>query len=193
MAPASAPAPLREEATAAAARELSFDALYEEEFAFVWRSCRRLGVADAALDDVVQEVFLVVHRRFHDFERRSSLRTWLFGIVVGVVRNHRRTARRKDPPGSGEDADDLPSPGLEPHAHAEQAEAARLVHRLLDALDEDKREVFVLAELEQLTAPEIAAALALNLNTVYSRLRAARLEFERALERERARERWKSP
>ena len=64
----------------------------------------------------------------------------------------------------------------------------RVLHRLLDELDDDKRTVFVLAELEQTTAPEIADALGIPLNTVYSRLRAARIEFDKALARHRASE-----
>jgi len=63
-----------------------------------------------------------------------------------------------------------------------RAEEVRLLHRILDRLDDDKRAVFVLAELEQMTAPEIAEALSVNLNTVYSRLRAARAAFEDALQ-----------
>ena len=63
----------------------SFDALYEQYFAFVWRSARRLGIVDSALEDVAQEVFLVVHRRLDSLERGASIRSWLFSIVVRVV------------------------------------------------------------------------------------------------------------
>jgi RNA polymerase sigma-70 factor (ECF subfamily) len=72
-----------------------------------------------------------------------------------------------------------------------RAEAARLVQRWLDELDDDKREVFVLAELEQMTAKEIAEAIGSNASTVYSRLRAARLDFEKAAERCRLRDGWR--
>jgi len=164
-----------------------FEALYREHFRFVWRTVRRLGVEDAVMDDVVQEVFLVVHRRLGDFEGRSSMKTWLYGIVRRVTADHRRTLRRKPALGT----DDAPAAGLnlargdeaDPEASAEQAERVRLLHRLLAELDEDKGEVFILAELEGLTLAEIAEALDVNANTVASRLRAARREFEAALDR----------
>jgi RNA polymerase sigma-70 factor (ECF subfamily) len=175
---------------------LSFDHVYEENFAFVWRSARRLGVSESALDDVVQEIFLVVHRRLAEFEGRSSLKTWLFGIVLRVVRDHRRSLRRKSPhsvrPEAAVDPDALTDArSASPHESAAKAEAVRVLHRLLDELDDDKREVFVLAELEQVSAPEIAAAIGVNLNTVYSRLRAARQAFEDALARHHARDQWR--
>jgi RNA polymerase sigma-70 factor, ECF subfamily len=165
---------------------LKLEKIYEECFEFVWRSARRMGVAEAAVDDVVQEVFLVAHRRLGDFEGRSSVRTWLFGILLRVVSDHRRTLRRKG--GLAPLPEGLASEEESPAGKTEQREAVRLLHRLLDSLDDDKRAVFVLAELEQMTAPEISEALGVNLNTVYSRLRAARREFEKALERHRARE-----
>lgn len=169
-----------------------FDEVYEGLFDFVWRSARRLGVAESAVDDVVQEVFLVVHRRLGEFEGRSSVKTWVFAILLRVVSDWRRTQRRK----GGLASLDAIAPDGEVHDERarcpagalEQAQAVRLLHRLLDELDDDKRAVFVLAELEQTTAPEMAEMLGIPLNTVYSRLRAARIEFERALGRHRARE-----
>jgi len=169
-----------------------FEEVYDQLFDFVWRSARRLGVADAAVDDVVQETFLVVHRRLPGFEGRSTVKTWVFAIVLRVVSDWRRTQRRKGGLASfdqiapdGEMQDDRATC---PAGALEQAEAVRVLHRLLDELDDDKRTVFVLAELEQTTAPEIADALGIPLNTVYSRLRAARIEFDKALARHRARE-----
>jgi RNA polymerase sigma-70 factor, ECF subfamily len=169
----------------------SFDDVYDEHAEFVWCSLRRLGVAPASVDDALQDVFVVVHRRLREFEGRSSLRTWLFGIVLGIARNYRRSARRRAPEGAlaAEATDDLPSPDARgPEGRAEDAEAVRALYSLLDQLDEDKREVFVLADIEEMTAPEIAAALSLNVNTVYARIRAARLAFEQAVARYRAKE-----
>jgi RNA polymerase sigma-70 factor (ECF subfamily) len=88
-----------------------------------------------------------------------------------------------------EDLPDLGSRG--PLERAETADSVRLLDRLLRELGDDKREVFVLAHLEEMTTAEMAEVLGENTNTVYSRLRAARLEFEQALERHRAREAWK--
>lgn len=164
-----------------------FEVVYDEWFDFVWRSARRLGVAESSVDDVVQEVFLVVHRRLPDFEGRSSVKTWLFAIVLRVVSDYRRTLRRKG--GLSELPDEpIDDRSASPAAEAERAQAVRLLHQLLDELDDDKRTVFVLAELEQMSAPEISEIVGCPLNTVYSRLRAAREAFERALSRYRARE-----
>jgi RNA polymerase sigma-70 factor (ECF subfamily) len=174
-----------------------FAQIYEEHFPFVWRSALRLGAPRANVDDVVQEIFIVAHERLAAFEGRSSLRTWLFGIVVNVVRAHRRVLLAKQPhalrPEIRADPELLPDSAAGPHERAAKAEAARVVDRLLEALDDDKREVFVLAEMEQMSAPEIAAALAIPLNTVYSRLRLARQAFARAAARHRAREERRTP
>jgi RNA polymerase sigma-70 factor, ECF subfamily len=160
---------------------LEFDAVYDQHADFVWRSLRRLGVLEPSLDDALQDVFLVVHRRLHEFEPRSPLKAWLFAIVCRVARDHRRLIRRKG--GLDELPAGLPDRAPGPAEQLEKLEALRLVDAVLEELDDDKREVFILVEIEELSAPEIAEALDLNLNTVYSRLRAARREFERALAR----------
>jgi len=180
--------PRPERLVAVAAPPPSFAAVYEDNFAFVWRTVRRLGVPERSVDDAVQDIFIVVHRRLGEFEGRSSLRTWLYGIARRVAHDHRRRVGRKE---RGESLpDSIADPGAPaPDREAERAEALRVLHRLLDALDDDKREVFVLAELEQMTVPEIADAIGVNLNTVYSRLRAARQAFEQAVARHQARER----
>jgi RNA polymerase sigma-70 factor (ECF subfamily) len=172
--------------------ELTFEDVYRDQFAFVWRSAKRLGVREASLDDVVQEVFVVVHRRLTDFEGRSSLRTWLFGITIRIARDHRRSAARKDVDGSV-DPDAVGTASAGPGESAERAEAVRLLHAILDELDDERREVFVMSELEQLPMPEIALALGINVNTAYARLRMARQNFEAALARHRARDRWRQP
>ena len=162
---------------------MKFDDVYETHFAFVWRTLRRLGVPESAADDAVQDVFVVVHRRLADFEGRSSLRTWLFGIAARVASDHRRALRRKG--GLHEEVSaELPDASPGPHESAARSEAVRRLEQVLDLLDDDRRAVFVLADLEQLTAPEIAAALGVNVNTVYTRLRAARDDFNRALARQ---------
>lgn len=167
-----------------AAPRLDFASVYEEHFAFVWRSLRRLGVASAQLDDASQDVFLVIYRRLDDFEGRSSVKTWIFGIVLKIVRTYKRTAARKPTEPLEGDIAALASPAEE---LTDAARAARLMHSLLDELDDAPRAVFVLSELEEMTAPEISAALGVNLNTVYSRLRAARRDFDAALVRHRLR------
>lgn len=165
-------------ATPSAAAVSTFLALYRAHFPFAWRSVRQLGVRTEWVDDVVQETFLVVHRRFADFEGRSSIRTWLFGIVRRVVADHRKSRRRK--PAVPTEPAALEGAARSAHPSA-RLEAFDLVCVLLDTLDETKREVFVLAELEGMTMAEIAEATSSNPNTVAARLRAARATFERAL------------
>jgi RNA polymerase sigma-70 factor (ECF subfamily) len=158
--------------------------LYNEHFAFVFRHLRRLGVRTDRLEDAAHDVFLVAHRRLADFEGRSSAKSWLAGIASRVAHDHRRTERRKGNLDVLED--NVPAGTPAPDEVATRNEAAALLERLLDTLSDDHRAVFVLAEVEQMTAPEIADALDVKLNTVYSRLRAARASFERALARFKA-------
>jgi RNA polymerase sigma-70 factor (ECF subfamily) len=166
----------------------SFDDAYREHFAFVWRSAKRLGVSEAALDDVVQEVFVIVHRRLAAFEGRSSMKTWLFGITLRVARDHRRSVGRRGGTSDAIDPDTVRASTPGPGETMEKAEAVRVLHALLDEMEDERREIFVMAELEQMTMPEIAATLSLNVNTAYARLRAARTSFEESVARHRARE-----
>jgi RNA polymerase sigma-70 factor, ECF subfamily len=168
--------------------------IYHHHFSFVWRLARRLGVSDAQLEDAVQEVFIVVHRRLGDFEGRSSVRTWLAGIVRRVVRDHRRASARKPALGRAHvdlPVDDLSTGHASPEDNAVATEAVQLLHELLESLDDDRREVFILAELEQWSIAEIAEATGVNVNTASSRLRLARETFEKAAERLRARDAWR--
>lgn len=176
-------APLPREARVASApllgNDRELDYAYKEHFAFVWRSLRRLGVPLQALDDATQDVFIVALRRRTEFRGHSSYRTWLFGIAANVAREERRQGQRAaalQPIDEG-----LRSPESSPLDHATDAEAVRFVEAFLLTLDDAKREVFILAELEQMPAPEIAEAVGAKLNTVYSRLRAAREAFSALL------------
>jgi RNA polymerase sigma-70 factor (ECF subfamily) len=169
---------------------LTLGEIYERHFPFVWRTARRLGAPESALDDVTQDVFLVVWRRYEEFEGRAALKTWLFAIVRNIVRAHRRTLQKPDAATAAQELDEIADSASDHRAR--QLEAERFVNRVLDHLDDDKREVFVLAELEQMTAPEIAGLIGIPLNTVYSRLRLARQEFAAVAARDRARDDWRS-
>lgn len=167
----------------------TFGDVYDEHFDFVWRTTSRLGVPESAVADVCQEVFIVVHRRLPEFEPRgASLKTWLYEIVRRIVRDYRRTRQRKplDRHEAETDPDVLPARAGRPDESADTAQRLRLLHDALDAMDDDKRELFVLAELEQWTVPEIAQAYSLNVNTMYTRLRAARAQFMSAVRAVRA-------
>ncbi|MFZ6180750.1 RNA polymerase sigma factor [Nannocystis pusilla] len=165
-------------AQAAAPPSPALVAVYREHFQFVWRSARRLGAPAAALDDVVQDVFLIVARRLTEFRGEASMRTWLFAITMRVVQVHRRSASRHLRRVEAFAEAHAEGGGSDPYA---RKDATDTLLKLLDQLDDERRAVFVLAELEGMTAQEIAAGLALNVNTVYSRLRAARQQLERAL------------
>jgi RNA polymerase sigma-70 factor (ECF subfamily) len=177
-----------ERATAAKAPDATWEAFYEGHFEFVWRSLRRLGVKTSGLDDATQEVFMVAFRRASDFEGRSTLKTWLFGIAWNVARHIARGPARREEPLS-----DSVAGGANQEESASRAEAVRALYEILDGLEPDKRDVFVMAELEEMTAPEIAEIAGVPLNTVYSRLRAARQDFDAALKRRRARDEWRRP
>jgi len=171
--------------------EASFDVVYSTYVEFVWRSAQRLGVDESAADDVVQQVFLIVYQSLDAFEWRSTVKTWLFGILLRVVRDHWRTIRRKSPHLAHEsvDPDLVADRALNPDEALSRAEASRMIDILLDSLEGDKRVVFVMADLEGMTAAEIGIATGLAPNVVYSRLRAARTDFERAAAAMRRRER----
>jgi RNA polymerase sigma-70 factor, ECF subfamily len=164
---------------------LEFREVYDTYFGFVWRAAANRGIPQAALDDVVQEVFVVVYRKLGEFEGRSTLRTWLAAIVRRVVADHLK--KRGNQAVAGESVDDYPAELADgPSAVAERKAAAQLVDELLTKMTEVQREVFVLYELEQLTTREIAELTATNENTVQTRLKAARKVFEQGAMRHRA-------
>lgn len=153
--------------------------VYREHFHFVWRNARRLGVPNANLDDVVQDVFIVVHRRLADFDGRVQLRSWILGILERVVRGHRRTFQRKSARCVPFPHDSMSASGPMPSELAERSERVEVLEMLLSQLNEDKALLIVLSELEQWTLREIAEYIGSNTNTVYSRLTAAKREFDK--------------
>ncbi len=167
--------------------------LYERHFGFVWRNLRRLGVPEAVAEDAAQDVFLVVHRRQGSYDARwSRVETWLFGIVLLVARNHRRRLRRwRFRFDATSDVTELVERraigGDAPDEALARREAVAELEGALDALDDRKRAVLVMVDIEGFTVPEAAEALGVNVNTAYWRLRVGRTEFERALERRRRR------
>jgi RNA polymerase sigma-70 factor, ECF subfamily len=165
-----------------------FPVIYRTYFDFVWRNARRLGVGPRTIDDVVQEVFIVIHSRLATLNEPSALRSWIYGIVRRTALSHIRLDRARgesplDPADENAAASLRPTP-LEVAEHTDQV---KLLWRLLEDLDGPKREAFILVELEEMTMPEIAQALELPLGTVYSRVRAARQAFEAAFARHSAR------
>lgn len=156
----------------------AFADVFREHAPFVWRVLRRLGVREAEVEDVCQEVFVVVHRKLPEFEGRSALRTWIYGICVRTASDYRRRAhvRREHP------TDRPPErAGSAPQMREiERRQAKAMLDEALDRLDADKRAVFVLFEIEQLEMSEIAEAVGCPLKTAYSRLYAARKHVQEA-------------
>lgn len=156
-----------------------FEHFYREHAPFVWAAAWRLRVPAHAVDDAVQEVFLVAHRRMGELDDVVSPRAWLYGVTRRVVFRQRRTsarlARKRFAFASTQESRSEPH-----HRH----EAARDASRLLKGLEQDQREVFVMSELLGMHAPEIAVAVGVPVNTVYSRLRLARRRLENNAARE---------
>jgi len=151
--------------------------IFEQYTPFLWRALINLGVPAAEAPDQCQEIMITVHRRLASFDG-ASLRGWLYGICVRVASDYRRSARVRreiltDALPETANTDDL----------AESLDRERSARRLmvaLSALDEPKRAAFVLFEIEELTLAEVSEAVGAPLQTVYSRIKAAREQIRRA-------------
>lgn len=165
---------------------LELRAVFDENAPYVGRTLRCLGVHERELPDAIQEVFLVVHRRLPELRKPSALRSWLYAICLRKAMSLRRSAarRREDP--SPEPLAAAVAEGT-PYDDLERTRALASAIEILDCLDEDKRAVFVLYEVEQLPMHEVAETVGTPLQTAYSRLYAARREVARHLKRIRAR------
>ncbi len=147
-------------------------AIFDEHARYVLRALRHLGIAESDVEDLAQEVFVTVHRKLPEFEGRSKLRTWLYAICLRVASDHRRRAyvvrerAMENPP-----VDAAGRTGGEPDT---SLESRAFVLQLLACIDEDKRAVLVLYELEGLSMREVAEVVGCPLQTAYSRLHAAR-------------------
>lgn len=150
-----------------------FASIYSGQAAFLWRSLRRLGVPEADVEDAAQEAFVVIHRKLPEFEGRSALKTWIFGICMRVASDWRKRAhiRREAPM---EEAPERTTSGETPTRQIALKQARSLLDQALAGLDEDKRAVFVLFELEQTSMHDVAEAVGVPLQTAYARLYAAR-------------------
>ncbi|MGQ0506918.1 MAG: RNA polymerase sigma factor [Myxococcaceae bacterium] len=159
--------------------EAEFRAVYEAELSYVWQSLRRLGVREKDLEDLAHDVFITAYRKWAAYDPARPLRPWLFGICYRLASDFRRRAHHTRELGveAPEVADGVP--GADDSLSAE--EDRQLLLRALEALDEGKRAVFVMHELNGHTMPEIAETLTIPLNTAYSRLRLARGEVTRSV------------
>lgn len=158
--------------------------VHEAHADFVWKTLQRFGVPARDLEDALQEVFLVVHRKLSTFDGSARITTWLYAICFRVAAGHRRRAHHRRELITSE-LDDQPAEGAahDPEALVLQRESRQRLEQALDALNLERRAVFVMFELEGLATPEIAQILGVPIGTVHSRLHAARAEFVRAVQR----------
>jgi len=154
----------------------SFDDVYTAHVAFVWRTLRTFGVTESQIEDAVQDVFVVVHRRLPEWEGRAAITTWLFAIARRIASGVRRRGTDRTEPLEVD-----PAGATDTFAAMARAQAAATVMGILEQMDEDKRIVFALVELEHMSVPDVARTLDIKLNTAYSRLRLARAAFELAV------------
>lgn len=167
-----------------------FRTVYETYFPFVWRYAANRGVPAMAIDDVVQEVFVVVHHRLASFEGRSSLRTWLAGVCRNVLRDYLRKRGNQKAGDCLDDEVETRSDAVGPAEALERKGAVELLDELLDQMTELQREVFVLCDIEQLSVVAVAEMLGVNENTLRTRLRSGRQVFNAGVTRYRAQRAW---
>jgi RNA polymerase sigma-70 factor, ECF subfamily len=162
-----------------AARDRRVEGLVHLYFDVIWRSLRRLGVPDGALDDATQQVFLVAARRLDEIDPAGE-KSYLLGIAVRVASDARRTkARRREV--SDERSHERVDPRPSPEELVDRKRARQLLDRVLDRMPMDLRAAFTMFEIEGMSVPEVASALGIPLGTAASRLRRAREQFRELL------------
>ena len=167
---------------------LGLGQLYAEHARYVWRCLRSLGVEDRELDDAIQDLFLVVQKRLPSFDGRAATKTWLYAIAIRIARRYKERHQRSLRHAALDEEQAAPA-SRNTEAELDRSDRLATAREALAALDDDKREVFVLAQVEQMSATEIAIVTGLPVNTVYSRLRAARSAFAAEIKRIEARRR----
>lgn len=160
---------------------MRFDAMFEAEFAYMWRSLARLGVPPRDLEDVTHDAFMEVYRRLDTYDAGRPVRPWLFAFAFRLASDYRRLARHRV---------EVMGEEVEKHDGAPAAdeliarkETRELVEQAVAKIEEERRAVFILHDLDEVPIPEVARVLELPLNTAYSRLRLAREEFREAVQR----------
>lgn len=156
--------------------------IHRSQGGFLWATLQRLGTPTRDLDDVYQEVLMVVHRRGGDYDPALPLRPWLYGICVRVVAGWRRRAHRRreelhERIPEGHDG------GPSPEDQASRTRSREILREVLDTMDIERRAVFVMFEIDELPCDQIAEMIGTPVGTVYSRLHAARSEFQQGVAR----------
>jgi RNA polymerase sigma-70 factor, ECF subfamily len=166
--------------------ERRFAELVDAHLGAIYRTARRLGTRESDLEDLVQEVVMVLARRLDDIEAGKE-RAFALGTVARVASEFRRRERRRREDLvaelDGEEYALAPGSAASGERRVEHAEALELLRAGLDAMTEAQRVTFVLFELEELRASEIAAELGVEEAAVVSRLHRARSVMRRTCER----------
>ncbi len=160
--------------------------MFREHGRYAFRLLRRLGVREDDVDDVLQEVFVVVHRKLPEFDASRSGRAWLYGICIRLAANHRRSRRNRRELAVEQKTEPVDLDAATPLEIVEARKARALLDNMLAELPDQKREVFVLHVIEDLPMHEVAEALGCPLHTAYTRFYAAKKMFEAAVRRARA-------
>ncbi|HJW76746.1 MAG: hypothetical protein A2V77_01770 [Anaeromyxobacter sp. RBG_16_69_14] len=156
-----------------------FEEIYRRELGAVRNFVRRLGTSSLYADDLAHDVILTAYERFDRFDWARPARPWLLGIAV---RRHWTFAQRAEIRRvSRQDLSWVEDEATPPDEALARHEERALLRRALDALEFDRRVIFVMHEMEECTAPEIAEVLSIPVNTVYSRLGRARAEVGRLI------------
>jgi RNA polymerase sigma-70 factor (ECF subfamily) len=170
-------------ALAPAPTPATFQEVYRTHFRMVWRTLGRLGVREADLMDVTQNVFIVVHRQLAGFEGRAELTTWLFSICRLVAKDYLRSAPiRREVVVDVRELARRGGVGESPVQLLDTRELSGLLRAILAKLPEKLRVVFVMFEIEEMSGEEIAQLLEVPVGTVRSRLRLARAAFQREVQ-----------
>jgi RNA polymerase sigma-70 factor, ECF subfamily len=172
-------APAEAAPESAGASDLSFEALYDQWFDDVSRWVRALGAREADREDLVQDIFMVVHRRLADFDGQN-VAGWLYRIAGRKVRDHRRLLWVKHLFGSKSlPLSEVMLQGRQsPLDELETKQKRELLERLLDKLNADQRAAFVLFEIEGNSGEEIAKLQGVPINTVWARIHKARKKLQ---------------
>lgn len=158
-----------------------YQAFFAQHVRYVWKTLRRLGVPERHCEDLAQDVFVAVHRHFHERDPSRPAKAWLFGFAFRVASTHRRRASTRNEALSESPEPDIPDSARDLRKTVEARDAYVLVHTALAELPMDQRAVVVLHDLDEVAAPLVAASLDVPLNTVYSRLRLGRERFRSAI------------
>jgi RNA polymerase sigma-70 factor (ECF subfamily) len=163
---------------------LNLEALYAAELRCIYSFLHRLGARGTDLEDLAHDVFVTALRRWSAFDPSRPVRPWLLGIAFRVMADFRRkgSSSREIADGSVEQSQ---APSLQESAEdrVDRREKQELIQEALESLEPDRRAVFVMFELEGISAADISESLGTPVATTYSRLRVGREEFTAAVRR----------